>query len=69
MKLESFWTDTASSFEGAPTPCRSGSTWPWWAAASPGFPPRAHWRVAALEGGKVASEASRRNGGHTFCEG
>jgi glycine/D-amino acid oxidase-like deaminating enzyme len=69
MKLESFWTDTASSFQGSADalPERVDV-----AVVGGGFTglsaaralARRGARVAVLEAGKVAAEASGRNGGH-----
>jgi glycerol-3-phosphate dehydrogenase len=69
MKLESFWTDTASSFEGRTEalPERVDV-----AVVGGGFTglsaaralARRGARVAVLEAGSVAAEASGRNGGH-----
>jgi len=69
MKLESFWTDTASSFEGR-TDALPGRVDV--AVVGGGFTglsaaralARRGARVAVLEAGKVAAEASGRNGGH-----
>jgi glycine/D-amino acid oxidase-like deaminating enzyme len=69
MKLESFWTDTAPPFEGRtdPLPARVDV-----AVVGGGFTglsaarslARRGARVVVLEAGKVAAEASGRNGGH-----
>jgi glycine/D-amino acid oxidase-like deaminating enzyme len=69
MKLDSFWTDTASSFEGR-TDALPGRVDV--AVVGGGFTglsaaralARRGARVAVLEAGKVAAEASGRNGGH-----
>jgi len=69
MKLESFWTDTASSFEGR-TDALPGRVDV--AVVGGGFTglsaaralARRGARIAMLEAGKVAAEASGRNGGH-----